>query len=567
MESSMRFILPAYFLDVKKICFHPTMADASRLFSTIVPHRPGNYCYFLILLLSIFILISPFSNPVLAEPREIAVTSSREWCTKAIEYQSLGKKDQALECLEIALDLNPRNQQALELHETLSGSRSGPVAITTSSETKATKRLAESAGFFKKGKMHLEKGDLMQARDCLEIALEMDENNFEVKGLLDRVIQKIKFEDFRRGRVIVEVPVRGPGSERLHIVKKGDTLGKIAKEYLGSFKSYEEIARYNHFKPKSLLTIGQAIKIPPTENVAQITAMELKEIRPMTPGEIGKDKFNTSPNSSNSGNNQASLNSREKAIKGTGGWYQVSTNSDDSLSMAAARSDPPETSLPNMDSGSSALPPMPAATHPAFSGTDKVYVSNGSAPLPSESAPLKPPIIFKPIPPVRPVRSETIFDKVPKTSGDYMSLSKALWKTGELERAMDNYKKALKMDPSLLSKGQTRLVDEAILKLENRDSGDPEAFANLHFKLAEIYQKRGELEAASQELLRAIELKDNFEEAYFNLGFIYEKLGEADLAIMTYEKINEMFAARDEVVTMATDRMTRLIDIRKDSRP
>lgn len=555
-----------FFEKVMKISLH-IKSVFNHIFSFLAPAIPGpsgmnlipgsiKTCVVLLILLAI-------GAPALSEPREIAVTSSRDWFTKAVEYQSVNKLDQAMECLEIALDLNPRNLQAQELYEKLSGNNGGPSPIATRDIPKTQSRTSDVQNFYQKAKDYMAKGELKQARDCLEIALEMDENNFEIKGLLDRVVQKIKYQDFRTGRVVVQVPLGQPGKSRVHIVKKGDTLGKIAKEYLGSFKEYETIARYNNMKPKDVLTIGQAIRIPPTNNIVDILPTEIANIQPLSPAELGGASVasqviaQTSVNTSR--DHRGAVPPGAVRVSDTG-WYEVKP--------ADSGIKPIQTPAQPASRVPADIIPLPMES-PAASPAAVQPIAQPTAPLPP--LPLvspvttseKPPIFYKPIPPKPPVKQETIFSVTPKTAADYSALARAFWKIGELEKAMDNYRKAIKMDPTLMKKSQSKLVDEAILNLQERNSGDPDAFASLHFKLAEIYQKRGELESASQELLRAIELKDDFEEAYFNLGFIYEKLGETELAIMTYEKVNEMFAARDEVVSMATDRITRLVDIRR----
>jgi LysM repeat protein len=48
-----------------------------------------------------------------------------------------------------------------------------------------------------------------------------------------------------------------------HIVKKGDTLGKIAKLYYGDSKLYKQIAAFNHIKDADVIEVGDEIIIPP----------------------------------------------------------------------------------------------------------------------------------------------------------------------------------------------------------------------------------------------------------------------------------------------------------------
>lgn len=47
-----------------------------------------------------------------------------------------------------------------------------------------------------------------------------------------------------------------------HTVVSGDTLSKIAKQYLGNASKYKEIAEHNGISNPDLIKVGQVIRIP-----------------------------------------------------------------------------------------------------------------------------------------------------------------------------------------------------------------------------------------------------------------------------------------------------------------
>lgn len=54
-----------------------------------------------------------------------------------------------------------------------------------------------------------------------------------------------------------------------YIVKPGDTLGKIAAEFLGSASEYTKIAEANHMINPNALQVGMELEIPEHENVSE----------------------------------------------------------------------------------------------------------------------------------------------------------------------------------------------------------------------------------------------------------------------------------------------------------
>jgi tetratricopeptide (TPR) repeat protein len=351
----------------------------------------------------------------------------------------------------------------------------------------------------------------------------MDEYNFQVKELLDKVVQKIKFEKFKSQKELFLASEDNKNSSlnrdnqnpfKTYIVKKGDTLGKIAKLEMGSFNKYKDLAKYNKLSINTILKIGQPLKIPLPGHLN-------------TPGSVRP--LNTPAPSTGPSN----LKARTVQV--------IEVNNSGKITNQKSKKIVDYSSLTNKKSNN----------------TDNSITSR-----PVQISPVTPgpEIFYKPLAPEKPVinKKREIFDIKPKSAEDYYNLAQGYWKLGKIENAMENYSKAIKLNPAYLAKGRAKLIDDAILRLEEKSSSDPAAFAKLHLKLADMLQKRGELELAAKELLRAIELDESREEAYFTLGMIYEKLGEKELAINTYEKINEMFASRDEIISLASDRIALL---------
>lgn len=496
-------------------------------------HKNSSEKRFIFTFFSIIFFTTLFfsTGPLWSAPDEMSRTSSRQWYKKAVDYNQLAKKDQAIECLEIALDLNPNNQQARSLIDRIRGKVK---KINTLKSSIVPKKVPsrEAMNFYNQAKKLILKGDYLKAKNCLEIALEMDEYNFQVKDLLNKVVQKIKFEKFKSEKelFLAKRNIDSVKSNRpqIYIVKKGDTLGKIAKNQMGSFIKYKDLAKYNNISINTLLKIGQTLKIPVKGSASASKKYTTNHFVPKKSPSLKRleKKLGALPSSSVPKPLPSFIPENRKLEKRVVQVIEVNNS--------GKRTSPFVTSQKNSRKTRAKVSPVKAG----------------------------PEIFYKPVPLKRPVakkRSREIFDIKPKTAKDYYELAQGYWKLGKIEQAMENYSKAIKMDPSYLSKGRSRMIDDSILRLEEKSSSDPEAFAKLHLKLADMLQKRGELELASRELLRAIELDETNEEAYFTLGMIYEKLGEKNLAVSTYEKINEMFASRSEIISLASDRIAVLI--------
>lgn len=81
----------------------------------------------------------------------------------------------------------------------------------------------------------------------------------KINGRYIRGFGHIKYDDGFIGSTQQEVPSLMT-KDILHLVKKGDTLWNIAKQYLGSGARWKEIADYNGIKG-TVIRVGQVLKI------------------------------------------------------------------------------------------------------------------------------------------------------------------------------------------------------------------------------------------------------------------------------------------------------------------
>ncbi len=128
-------------------------------------------------------------------------------------------------------------------------------------------------------------------------------------------------------------------------------------------------------------------------------------------------------------------------------------------------------------------------------------------------------------------------------AGVFFSHSMAEWKTGNLSRAGDLYKKAVQLDPTYRSYFNNRgflyeefgLFNKAYSEYEKILSLDPECPYN-NVNMGRLLIKKGKMDEALSYLNKGIELnKDDFR-AYSLLGDIHFKRKEFDKAIVLYKE-------------------------------
>jgi LysM repeat protein len=83
----------------------------------------------------------------------------------------------------------------------------------------------------------------------------------------------------------VAVPAPAPDAprgKRTHIVKSGETLWSISKDYFGSAEYYTKIAEASNLREKDRIRVGQVLVIPNIPNVKRLeTGSEDHEYKPM----------------------------------------------------------------------------------------------------------------------------------------------------------------------------------------------------------------------------------------------------------------------------------------------
>jgi len=89
-------------------------------------------------------------------------------------------------------------------------------------------------------------------------------------------IQKIRMEPSGKNKfqAIVQLPEKSEseGKEVIHVIKPGDTLGKLASRYLGDAKKYNLIAQYNNITNPNIIMVGQQLRIKTGETtVIEVT--------------------------------------------------------------------------------------------------------------------------------------------------------------------------------------------------------------------------------------------------------------------------------------------------------
>ena len=130
----------------------------------------------------------------------------------------------------------------------------------------------------------------------------------------------------------------------------------------------------------------------------------------------------------------------------------------------------------------------------------------------------------------------------PESPRAHNNLGNVYEKQGRLNEAMQEYKKALRLNPNhevahnnlgFVYAKQGRL-DEAIKEYNLSLSLKPN-YAKVHNNIGDVYYKQGHLNEAINEFLVAIKLNPDLSIAHYNLGNAYEKQGQHDKAIKEYK--------------------------------
>lgn len=125
-----------------------------------------------------------------------------------------------------------------------------------------------------------------------------------------------------------------------------------------------------------------------------------------------------------------------------------------------------------------------------------------------------------------------------------------------LEEAIDAYRRALELDPSLAA-AHTNLgraeyqrghTEEARKHFERALALDPDQ-AEARYNLANLYDEEGEQELAIAELRRVVAADPEFADAHFNLGIVLERVGSRVQAAACFHRFLEIAGDEESVWT------------------
>jgi Flp pilus assembly protein TadD len=151
----------------------------------------------------------------------------------------------------------------------------------------------------------------------------------------------------------------------------------------------------------------------------------------------------------------------------------------------------------------------------------------------------------------------------PPFAEDYFIQGNEFSQNGDFEKAVEEYRQALELEPNTVdvlsnlgvayyNLGQ---LDEAIEQYSKALELAPED-ADIHSNLAaayvQKYQQSGaqdQLESALEEYTEAVELEPNLAEAHFGLGVVYLLLQRNDEAILAFVRFQELDTGKDPIAT------------------
>jgi tetratricopeptide (TPR) repeat protein len=124
---------------------------------------------------------------------------------------------------------------------------------------------------------------------------------------------------------------------------------------------------------------------------------------------------------------------------------------------------------------------------------------------------------------------------------EHYNFGTTLQERGDLEGALEEYRKALRLNPNLaeahvnsgvilVNRGE---IDRAIEAYETAIEIDPQLPA-AHYNLGNALAKNENFFEAIEAYKRAIEILPNYSKAYYNMGNAWVNLGEEDAAIAAY---------------------------------
>jgi serine/threonine-protein kinase len=142
------------------------------------------------------------------------------------------------------------------------------------------------------------------------------------------------------------------------------------------------------------------------------------------------------------------------------------------------------------------------------------------------------------------------------TAEEHFRRGNELIQAGELEKAVDEYKRALEMEPgnvdALTNLGVVYYnlgqLDDAVEQYSKALEVAPDD-ADIHSNLAAAYVQMNQLDKALEQYLTAVEKNAELAEAHFGLGVVYLQLNEKEKAIEAFERFRELDTGRDPMAS------------------
>jgi tetratricopeptide (TPR) repeat protein len=151
----------------------------------------------------------------------------------------------------------------------------------------------------------------------------------------------------------------------------------------------------------------------------------------------------------------------------------------------------------------------------------------------------------------------------PPSAEEHFILGNEFSQTGDFEKAVEEYKKVLELDPqhvdaiSNLGVAYYNLgqLDEAIeqyskaIEIAPRDADIYSNLAAAHVQKYQLSGAQDQLESALEEYTEAVELEPNLPEAHFGLGVVHILLQRTDEAILAFTRFQELDTGKDPLAT------------------
>ncbi|MCK5685356.1 hypothetical protein KAJ27_14590 [bacterium] len=145
---------------------------------------------------------------------------------------------------------------------------------------------------------------------------------------------------------------------------------------------------------------------------------------------------------------------------------------------------------------------------------------------------------------------------VSSSSADsHFKIAMEYWKKGLFSEAVDEYKKAVELDPAFLLRDDKGLTEAALNYARTTIKSRKSSMSRLHYKLAVIYQRKGFLNKALTEYKEILTETPNEEEVFFNMGLIFEQMKNYKSALESFEKISSLPKVSEKYVRMATTKI------------